>query len=174
MKNGKTFAAIAALIVSALVFAPAVMAEEAQQDQQPRLGLYGGISGGLANHDDTDQAAWSLHTWFRPFTWGAIQMGYSDLGDDVNGFHALAMPMIPLPAGFTLTGNVGVFIQTADNSDRDDMLTYGGGFMYDIPEDAIGIDNFLVRFDYERYEDGGDSINNFLVGFAYRFGILGG
>jgi hypothetical protein len=174
MKHGKTFATIAALIVSALVFAPAVMAEDEPKEKETYRGLYAGISGGVANHDDTDQAAWSLHAWYRPYNWGAIQMGYSDLGDDVNGFHALAMPMVALPAGWTLMGTVGVFIHTADDdNNRDTLVTYGGGFMYDIPKESIGIDNFILRVDYERYDDGGDSINNFLVGFAYRFGIGG-
>lgn len=167
----KTFATIAALTVSALILAPAVMAADEQNDDAVYRGLYAGISGGVANHDDTDQAAWALHAWYRPYNWAAIQMGYSDLGDDVNGFHAVVMPMVPLPSGITLTGSVGVFIQTADGDDRDTLVTYGGGFMYEIPEESIGINNILVRVDYERYDDGGDSINNFLLGFAYRFGI---
>jgi hypothetical protein len=173
MMYRKTLLTVATIALAALAFAPAAIAAEAADDAgKPRLGLSAGLSGGLALHDHTDQASWSMSALYRPFAYGGLQMGYSDLGDDINGFHALIMPMLPVPGGITVNATFGVLVETGDDADRDALLTFGGGVMYDLPADLIGIDNFMLRFDFEHYDDNDDSIENFLVGFMYRFGPL--
>jgi len=90
MKYGKKIVAVAAIGLAVFAFAPVATAadDEASNDGGPRLGLFAGLQTGIALHDDTDQWSWAMNAWFRPSRWGAIQMGYSDLGDDINGFHA--------------------------------------------------------------------------------------
>ena len=177
LKYGKKLVAIAAIGFAVFAFSSAAIAadEAASDDGAPRLGLFMGLQTGIALHDDTDQWSWAMNAWFRPSKWGAIQMGYSDLGDDLNGFHAQLMPMIPLGVlGLSVTTNVGVLVETGNDGDHDDYLTYGGGMLWDDLSIA-GVENFGLRFDYQRYDgsNGDDDVDNLLVGFFYRFGIIG-
>jgi hypothetical protein len=188
MKYGKKFVAMVAIGLAVLSFAPTAMAaeeeaEQAEKDGGPRLGLFAGLDVGFAAHDgsdaglaDTDQVAWGMNAWFRPSRFGAIQMGYSDLGDDLNGFHSKGMAMYPLGVqGVSLFGSVGVLIETGNDSDTDTWLTYGGGVIWD--QLKIGkVDNLGLRLDYERYDETNNSDNvadRITVGFFYRFGHMG-
>ena len=175
MKYGKKIVAVAAIALAVLALAPAAMAaeEEAKDDGGPRLGLFAGLMTGIALHDDTDQWSWSMNAWFRPSQWGAIQMGYSDLGDDLNGFHAAIIPMVPLGvAGLSLMTPIGVLIETGNDGERDQIFTYGGGVIWDGLK--IGkVEGLGLRGEYQRYDNGGNQIDNFLFGFFYRFGHQG-
>ncbi len=186
MKYGKKIVAIAALSVAALAFAPVAMAAgkaEAEDDGGPSLGLFFGPQVGVAFHDgdgvglgDTDQVTWGMNAWFRPSRFGAISMGYSDLGDDLNGFHPTVMPMVPLgTCGLSLFGTVGVLVETGNDNNRDTWLSYGGGILWDGL--SIGkVDNFGLRLEYERYDETNNSdnvVNAVTAGFFYKFGFYG-
>lgn len=186
MKYGKKLVAIVAIGLASFAIAPRAMAAEekaAQEEGGPRLGLFAGLDVGFASHDgsdaglgDTDQLAWGMNMWVRPSRFGAIQMGYADMGDDLNGWHSKVMPMIPLGvAGLSLFGSAGVMIETGNDGDRDTWLTYGGGVIWDRLK--IGkVDNLGLRLDYERYDETNNSDNvadRITVGFFYRFGHMG-
>jgi hypothetical protein len=184
MKYGKKIVAIAALSAAALAFAPAAMAaDDAGDDGGPALGLFFGPQIGVSIHDgedgagigelgDTTQVAWGLNAWFRPSPYGAISLGYIDLGDDLNGFHTTLTPMFPIgDSGFSVFGTIGLLVETGDDSERDTWTTYGGGVLCDDITIA-GIDHFGARLDYERYDDE-DVVDSIILSFFYQFGFWG-
>jgi len=67
-----------------------------------------------------------------------------------------------------------VLVETGNDGNSDDYMTYGGGLLWDDLHIG-GIETFGLRFDYQRYDgsNGDDDIDNLLIGFFYRFGSMG-
>jgi hypothetical protein len=171
MKYTTFVSTLAALCVSVALSSSAYAQAQAQAPapaaEPPRnlKGIYGGASFGVGMLEDPDSTdyAWRLHTWYRPFEYGAIELGYAkvdgDDGADVDGLHLVLVPTFPIRSvNLDLFGKIGGFFHSSD-----DDLSLGLGAAYHLPK-GLGL-----RFDYDRLNVGrNDSADIVTLGVFYH------
>jgi len=172
MKYAKYFLTILAIV--AMGVGPAVQSFAADDGgDEVRTGLFFGYSVGYGHHDSDDDYAWSLNGYYRPITYGAIQVSYMDLGKSpgkgpVDGIYVSAMPTIPVPGTpATVFASVGLSV-----FDGHDGLGYGAGVLYDLPVSVLkwAKNGFSLRLGWRHLDLKGRDANSVLAGLYYRFG----
>jgi len=151
-------ASVVAVGLMLATVAVATAEEEAAAAKPFKPTIYVGPAFGVAfqdyDNDSSTEFGWAMQVLARPIQWLGLQLEYFNLGSipqssgEFDGVYVGLMPILPLPAGFDLYGQVG-----AAFADAGDDVAAGAGVMYEVPVEFLEANkvDLVLRADYKYF-----------------------